>query len=79
MCGRRRQATGRRRGANTLSDRAWDRLIVGLGTGDLDGQVTATPAQSMVSWSENVSVGQVRPGTESACSANRGIRPNTLA
>jgi len=30
-----------RRGANTLSDRAWDRLLVGLGAGDPDGHVTA--------------------------------------
>ena len=32
-----------------------------------------------MSRSENVSVGQVRPGTESACSARRGIRANSDA
>ena len=33
-----------------------------------------SPPRSIVSRSENVSVGQVRPGTESACSARRGMR-----
>ncbi len=30
-----------RRGADTLSGRAWDRLLIGLAAGDPDGQVTA--------------------------------------
>ena len=30
-----------RRGAENLTDRAWDRLLVGLDTGDPDGQVAA--------------------------------------
>ena len=36
-----------------------------------------SPPRSMVSRSENVSVGQVSPGTESACSDSRGIRANS--
>jgi len=30
-----------RRGADTLTDRAWDRLLAGLDTGDAGGQVAA--------------------------------------
>ncbi len=62
---------GRVRRAGFLSRQPGDDVALGVPTPEvLQNQVTATPAQSRVSWSENVSVGQVRPGTESACSAN---------
>ncbi len=38
-----------------------------------------SPPRSIVSRSANVSVGHVSPGTESAASASRGIRANSLA